>query len=454
MLRIGWDTWRFGRGDGDAMARRQQARLRDLIRYARLASPYYRRRYRHLPPAVVDLRSLPAVNKRDLMDHFDEWVTDPDITLEALKRDLLSDLSLVGARYLGRYHVATTTGTSGEPAVLVHDADSWALVHLVGWRGELRQLARWSLLRGTARHGLRAAALFAAGGHFGASAALESARRRSSFLARRARLFSVLRPLPELVEELNNFQPTVLEGYPSALALLASEQQAGRLRIHPFLAITAGEDLSAAARADIGSTFGCPVVNRYAAAEVPGLAMQCPQGLFHVNVDWYLFEPVDEDYQPVPAGVTSHTVLVTNLANRVQPLIRYDLGDRVTVATAACACGNRLPAITVDGRTGDLLSFESPAGRVVKVLPLALGTVIEQTPGVRRFQAIRTDPRTLTVRLETRPDADPAEVWLAVDGRLGAFFSAQGAETVSVEHSPDPPCVDARSGKFRQVRSA
>src|SRR5512139_931019 len=74
-----------------------------------------------------------------------------------------------------------------------------------------------------------------------AATALESARRRSTFLANRARTFSVLRPLPDLVKEINEFQPTVLEGYPSALALLANEQQAERLTIQPLMAITAGE---------------------------------------------------------------------------------------------------------------------------------------------------------------------------------------------------------------------
>ncbi len=57
--------------------------------------------------------------------------------------------------------------------------------------------------------------------------------------------------------------------------------------------------------------------------------MECAHGLFHVNSDWYILEPVDEDYRPVAPDVGSHTVLITNLANRVQPLIRYDLGDRV-----------------------------------------------------------------------------------------------------------------------------
>jgi phenylacetate-coenzyme A ligase PaaK-like adenylate-forming protein len=183
------------------------------------------------------------------------------------------------------------------------------------------------------------------------------------------------------------------------------------------------------------------------------LAVQCTSGLFHVNVDWFLFEPVDENYLPVPPGVTSHTVLVTNLVNRVQPLIRYDLGDRVKLAVAPCACGNRLPAMTLEGRTGDLLAFAAPDGSVVSILPLALGTVIEETPGVRRFQAIHTGPSALSVRLETWPNADPAQVWTAVDQRLHDFLVAQGLPSVSVEQAAEPPAVDPRSGKFRQVLS-
>ena len=454
VLKIAWEAWRFRRGDDKSIARRQQARLDDIVRHARTASPYYRNLYQHLDPGPVKLTSLPVVTKRDLMAHFDDWVTDPAISLESLRRDFLADRSLLGARYLGRYHVATTSGTSGDPAIVIHDDASWALAHFVGGRGELRFIARWDLPFKVLRRGLRAAALFVTDGHNGASAALESARRRSPFLAKRIRTFSVLRHLTQLVTEINEFQPTVLVGYPSALALLASEQQTGRLRIQPLLAITAGEQLTPAFRTRIESTFGCPVENRYGSAEFPGLSMECAHGLFHVNNDWYLLEPVDEHYRRVAPDVASHTVLITNLANRVQPLIRYDLGDCVKLAATPCACGNRLPGITVEGRTGDLLSFEAPGGTSVTVLPLALGTVVEETPGVRRFQVIRTSPLAVSVRLEMWPGADPVQVWHAVDERLDAFFATQGAAPIVVEHATDPPALDPKTGKFRQVWSA
>jgi phenylacetate-coenzyme A ligase PaaK-like adenylate-forming protein len=141
------------------------------------------------------------------------------------------------------------------------------------------------------------------------------------------------------------------------------------------------------------------------------------------------------------------------LANRVQPLIRYDLGDRVTLAPEPCPCGSPFPAVGIEGRAGDLVSFRAADGGTVTVLPLALGTVIEETPGVRRFQAIRTGPGNLTVRLETWPGADPAQVRRAVTERLNEYFAALGAGPVAIEHTDEQPRPDP-SGKFRQVWSA
>jgi phenylacetate-coenzyme A ligase PaaK-like adenylate-forming protein len=317
---------------------------------------------------------------------------------------------------------------------------------------ERRTLVRAAEWRALLLRGPRAAALIAGGGHFAGVVMTESVRRRSAALARRVRVFSVLRPLPELVEELNGFRPTLLYGYPSAMLQLAKEQKAGRLRIRPVLAVCSGEALSAAGRADIESAFGCRVTQRYLASEVPALTSLCRHGSFHVNADWYLLEPVDADYRPVPPGVTSHPVLVTNLANRVQPLIRYDLGDRVELAAESCPCGSLFPVVRIEGRAGDTVSFRAPDGHAVPVLPLALGTVIEETRGVRRFQAIRTAPETLTVRLELWPGAEPAEVRRAVRERLDGFFASQGAGPVAVDFADEPPRPDP-SGKFRQVWS-
>ncbi|WP_079553384.1 phenylacetate--CoA ligase family protein [Arthrobacter sp. 49Tsu3.1M3] len=472
---IAWDIWRAGRGSQDAIDRRQRDRLAALVECARSASPFYRRLYRDVPDMVPDsaadsatdratyIGELPPVGKRELMENFDDWVTDPHITLTGLKRDLLDDPSRIGSLYRGQYLVVTTSGSTGEPAVLVHDRTSQLVASLLGPIRERRTLMAAKEARAFLHPGLRAAALIADGDHFAGVVLTESARRRSPRIARRVRVFSVLRPLPDLVADLNDFLPTVLYGYPSAMVQLAAEQKAGRLRIHPLLAVASGESLAAHAAAEIEAALGCRITVRYLASEALALTSRCRQGLLHVNADWNIVEPVDDAFRPVPPGELSHTVLVTNLANRVQPLIRYNLGDRVQLAAGPCACGSPFPTLRVGGRSGDVLSFAAAGGamlqgarldgKVVTVLPLALGTVIEETAGVRRFQAIRTGPGSLTVRLELWPGAATAAVRTAVGERLGAFFRAQGAAGVDVLFSDEPPRPD-RSGKFREVWSA
>ena len=79
----------------------------------------------------------------------------------------------------------------------------------------------------------------------------------------------------KLVEKLNLFQPATLAGYPSALALMAGEQAAGRLRITPVLARTAGENLTEEIRSNISGSLGCRVIDSYASSEAPALGTEC-----------------------------------------------------------------------------------------------------------------------------------------------------------------------------------
>jgi len=73
-------------------------------------------------------------------------------------------------------------------------------------------------------------------------------------------------------------------------------------------------------------------------------------------VDLACLEVVDGAGQPVPAGTAGSKVLLTNLYNRVQPLIRYEISDVVTLGESPCPCGSNLPHIaSVAGRTKERL---------------------------------------------------------------------------------------------------
>lgn len=144
-------------------------------------------------------------------------------------------------------------------------------------------------------------------------------------------------------------------------------------------------------------------------------------------------------------------MLLTNLANRVQPIIRYDLGDSVLVRPDACPCGNPLPAIRVVGRRDDSLRLVGADGSIVKIVPLAIGSVVDETPGVHRSQLLQTGPSTIRVRLEPKSGAGEDDVWRDVAANLRAYLVQQRVADVDLVRASEPPQQSARFGKFRQV---
>jgi len=455
-LSLALDMWRASRGGKASIALRQHQRLLDLVGFARGHSPFYQQHYRQLQVSILESytrEQLPPVTKSDLMAHFDEWVTDPAVTRAGVEA-FVADKTLIGVPYLGRYFVCVTSGTTGIPGLFLHDLDAlkvqWATGMVRGYHTWMTPRMSIAMLRA----GSRMAMLVATKDHFQGIGLLECFRKRYPWLTsyfRRIRVLDVTQPLEAVVQELNEFQPARLMGYPTMLELLAREQLAGRLQIKPVIAIGSGEWLGEASRERITTAFGCPVHSAYAASECQSIGWDCEQGWLHVNTDWVILEAVDEAYRPIPAGQPSHTVLLTNLANYVQPIIRYDLGDSITIKPNPCPCGNPLPAIRVEGRTDEILSLETQEGKTIPLSPMGIATVVEETPGVRRFQAIQTGPAALRIRLEVIPEADEGQVWEVVSCRLQEFLRAQGVPSVRLEKAAERPSPHPISGKFRHV---
>ncbi|MBI2858574.1 MAG: phenylacetate--CoA ligase family protein, partial [Chloroflexi bacterium] len=389
--------------------RKQTERLYRLFSEARAHSAYYARLYKGLSERPA-LSQLPAVTKPELMDHFDDWVTDPGIKKAAVS-SFVDDPAKIGRRFLGRYLACRSSGVTGQPGIFVHDRHAETVYRaLTIMRGYVPWLR--GLVRPCAPWGMRIAAIIVTGGHYAALVWIGMSAGLAPFARRgRLRILSVTDPVPELVGALNEFQPAAIIGYPSALSALALQQRGGRLKISPVVLVTGGESMDREQREMVSRTFGCPVHDTYAASEFFGIAFDCRYGNLHYNSDWLILEPVDAHNNPVPAGQASATVLLTNLANRVQPLLRYDLGDSVTIPGSPCPCGSPLPVVQVEGRRDDVLSFQGEDGVPVRLMPLALGTIAEETPGVKRVQLIQTGPATLRVRFEA-DDAD--SVWIGL----------------------------------------
>ena len=446
---VWWDARRAHRQGLEEIRRRQKERLAELVAYAREHSLYYREKYRGLPEHIDDVTSLPVSNKRELMTHFDEVATDPAVTLAGVQ-EFVADPARIGGRFAGKYLVATTAGTTGTRGIFVLDDRYWAVTS--GMMGILA--AKWLSWRDVLRlmgRGARFAEVVATGGHFLSVAASTRERREKPRRHRSLGVFSVHTPLPRLVAQLNSFGPALLGGYASVLRLLATEQQAGRLQVHPALVLSTAEGLPPDERARLERAFGAVVREVYGCTESSYSAYGCARGWLHLLEDWVIVEAVDAGHRPVPPGTVSSTVLITNLANRVQPIIRYDVGDRVLVRPDPCPCGDPAPAIRVQGRASDVLTFPAASGSgVVAVPPLALGTVVDRTPGVELFQIVQTAPTRISVRVLPGAGADPEQIRAGVGKGIAALLTELGLAHVTVESAPEPP-EQTTGGKYRTV---
>lgn len=451
-------TWGLGQvGQLAADGAQVSQRLGALLQHAHGHSAFYRRHHHvnggHVPPWA----ELSPVRKSELMAHFDEWVTDPALTLGGV-HEFLADPAQVGRDYLGRYAIWQSSGTSGEPGIFVHDPAALqvygALLHtrmdrrIAGARWWQQaaggSLGWWGL---QPRHALIAAL----DGHY---AGISFWRRQSQHTQRlgvQARSYSVTWPIERLCRELQAWQPQFVASYPSMLAELARQQLAGRLNLEPLALWSGGEGLNASTRRWIESVFGAPVVNDYGASECLSIGFECRHGRLHLNDDWVIFEPVDADLRPVPAGVASHSVLLTNLANHAQPLIRYVLGDSVMMFPDPCPCGNRRPSFVVEGRCDDTLRLSNGRDELVHISPMALTTAIEEAADLHRFQVRQTAGDAVDLRLDPTGDPMPATRQQAALQALRDYLAAQGLPDVHVRLDPEPLGIDARSGKLRQV---
>lgn len=447
-------TWLAPWQSAEALAAQAQARLDALVQHARAHSPFYARHYRgHAPPkgTPVDLAALPPVDKPSLMRDFDRWVTDPAVRYEDVRR-FMADPANIGAYFLDRYATWKSSGTTGEPGVFLHTREALAVYDALAAtrfdpRGRLAPQLAWRSWAGTGR----AALIAATGEHFAGVSSWERLRRHNPWWARTARVFSVLQPVSAWVEALNAWQPAVLASYATVLVALAEEQRAGRLRIRPAACWSGGEWLAPESRDFIAAAFDCPVLNDYGASEAFSIAFECEHGWMHLNSDWVYLESVDAEGRPVPPGVPSHTALLTNLANRVQPLIRYDLGDSLTLRPDPCPCGNRLPALRVEGRRDDILHLRDARGRRATVCPMALCTVIEETAGVHRFQVVQEGEAALAVRIQEADPARRARAWRRLAPALRRFLQAQGLAETELRLDPQLPVRSPTSAKLCQV---
>jgi putative adenylate-forming enzyme len=360
---------------------RQLARLRT---FTLQRSPFYRQF--HAGDGAAPLDQLPVLTKATLMDNFDTIATDPAVRLADIET-YLANLRDDGL-FAGKYWVAATSGSSGRRSIIPTDTGEWAAVIASYARAN-----EWAGIRADPLHRVSMAVVSSTTAWH--QSARVAATVRSPFIA--ARRLDAASPMHDIVAELNAMQPTVLVAYASMIRALAEEQLSGRLRITPRAVNASSEVLTGEARTMATEAWRVAPFNVYAATETGGIAAECSHhhGM-HLFEDLVITEVVDDRYQPVPPGESGDRLLVTVLSSRTLPLIRYELTDRVRLASHPCDCGLPFRIIdAIEGRTDDALRLSTPDGSDVEVHPIVFHRVLDLVDGAG--WQVRQEPQRLLV---------------------------------------------------------
>jgi phenylacetate-CoA ligase len=398
---------------------RQWATVRAMVSHAYATVPYYREHF--------DRRSLHP-------DHLRTW--NDFLRVPVLTK---ADIRVAGKGLLSNaydpkmLHCKKTSGSTGVPLEIWIDepalqrkractlrSDEWS-----GWRwGEARAVL-WGDPE-CRHHGWRG-------------------RLRNALLERQLHLDTLrVNPaqLADFADRLRRRRPTLIYGHAHSVYLLAQFiRSTGHRDIRPRGIITTAMVLLDGQRRHIEETFGCPVTNRYGCEEVSIIACECDQhaGL-HVIGDNVYLELVREG-RPVAAGEPG-AVVVTDLANRAMPLLRYQVGDVAVFADRPCRCGRGWPLLErLEGRVADYVV--TPAGQMISGISLTdhFGA---QIPGVAQLQIIQETVNSFRFRLVRDAAFGPASL-----ARMQQLVQERFGPGVSYQCEYVDQILPEVSGKYR-----
>jgi phenylacetate-CoA ligase len=253
--------------------------------------------------------------------------------------------------------------------------------------------------------------------------------------------------LDGFIRTIREVRPRMLFGYPSALTHIARHAQKRGIAMDDLgikVAFVTSERLYDDQRSTIASVFGCRVANGYGGRDAGFIAHECPSGNMHITADDLVVEIVDEAGHPQPAGIAGE-IVVTHLATRDFPFVRYRTGDIGVLGTEACACGRGLPLLKeIQGRSTDFVVASN--GTVMHGLSLIY--ILRDLTGLKSFKVIQETRLLTRVLLVTEPAFLADQLATIVAG----FKQRLGAD-VEVQVSVVDEIPAEKSGKFRYIVS-
>lgn len=405
----------------------QSAQLRETIRHAFENVPHYRELRVRLGIGVEDVKDLDDIRKLPILEKTD---------VRGNEKRFVDD-----RRKYRRINILFTSGTTGTPLKIHSTPEDFAS----RW-GHVARLRTWAGLPDPI-HPRRAQ--FTGRNIVPTRQAPDKHVYWRHNWADNALLMSTthISPLtaPYYAEALRRFAPDLIDGYPSAVSMIARIAMAQGLSLpRPKAIITSAETLLDEDRAVMEEAFGCQVYDQYAASEPSCFWSTCEAGSMHIHPEYGISEVVDENGMPVQPGEEGD-VVVTSFLTPVFPLIRYRLGDRAVLASPdmRCACGREMPIVSrVVGRKDDIL-YVPERGYVGRLDPVFKGTM-----PIIEAQIIQEELERVVVKLVPAPGWNDAQQRALMDNLRAKLGTRVRIEIETVGEIPR-----GANGKFKAVVS-
>ena len=337
----------------------QKKKMTEILLYAYDHSTYYRKRFEEKNISrkdigLIPIENYPSLTKKELMKNFNEIVcTDIDIN-EMRSFDANPDNN--NKLYKDKYHIVHSSGTTEKPGYFIYDEKAWqqmliATIRAALWDMSMKEIIK--LLSKKPRIVYIAETDGRYGGAMAVSDGIAGVKAKQLFL-------DIKMPLDEWIDKISKFQPNIIIGYPSAIKILMESVARGEIKTNLFRIISCGEPLSKNLRDCFTKTFKCKVINFYGASESLALGVEVGN-----EDEMYLFD--DMNY----IEILEDGIYITCLYNKIQPLIRYKISDKVTLH----GISKHVPLTTVTnilGRNEDLLWFKDKNGKKEFLHPLSV----------------------------------------------------------------------------------
>lgn len=293
----------------------QLQQLKELLVFAKTNSEYYKDKLRNIDVASLssleDIKQLPILSKADVIEHNEAIHT---------------------KHTFKKVFTATTSGSSGDPLVYKREE-------------EADSFNRASIFRGYSWHNVQP---WERNGYFWGFDFSGFKRFKISLLDALQNRFRVFdykeKAFNQFVKKLQKAR--YVHGYSSMIYQSAKLINDKKLPKPKHLKMVKGtsEKIYDSYKEEIKKAFGVPIISEYGAAETGIIAFECTEGNMHINMEGVIVEEIN------------HQIVVTNLQMKAFPIIRYELGDYISLApeNTVCSCGKSHRVLEeVTGRIGE-----------------------------------------------------------------------------------------------------